>query len=113
MHEASIVQALLDQVAATARAHGATAVRSLELRIGELAGVDPELLGLAYQTFSAGSLCDRASLHLETIPARWSCPACQAEIQRGDVLRCPDCGLPARLVAGGEILLQRIEMEVP
>jgi hypothetical protein len=29
------------------------------------------------------------------------------------VLRCRDCGVPARLIGGDEILLDRIEMEVP
>jgi Zn finger protein HypA/HybF involved in hydrogenase expression len=27
-------------------------------------------------------------------------------------LRCPDCAVPARLAAGDEIVLDRIEMEV-
>jgi Zn finger protein HypA/HybF involved in hydrogenase expression len=30
----------------------------------------------------------------------------------GERLRCPDCGLPAALRAGDEIVLERIEMEV-
>jgi Zn finger protein HypA/HybF involved in hydrogenase expression len=30
----------------------------------------------------------------------------------GDVLTCPDCGSPARLEEGDEIVLDRIEMEV-
>jgi Zn finger protein HypA/HybF involved in hydrogenase expression len=47
------------------------------------------------------------------VAARWQCPACGGEIQVGAALRCPGCGAPARLVAGEEILLERMEMEVP
>jgi hypothetical protein len=35
-------------------------------------------------------------------------------IPKGEVLTCPDCGLPAKLAAGAdEILLETVEMEVP
>jgi Zn finger protein HypA/HybF involved in hydrogenase expression len=34
-------------------------------------------------------------------------------IQRGEVLTCPACELPARLSQGDEIMLDRIELEVP
>ena len=51
MHEYSIVQALLERVAAEARARRATSVHRLTIRIGELSGVEPELLATAYATF--------------------------------------------------------------
>jgi Zn finger protein HypA/HybF involved in hydrogenase expression len=31
----------------------------------------------------------------------------------GAALSCPECAAPARLAAGDEIVLDRIEMEVP
>jgi hypothetical protein len=34
-------------------------------------------------------------------------------IQPGDVLTCQACALPARLAQGDEIMLDRIELEVP
>jgi Zn finger protein HypA/HybF involved in hydrogenase expression len=46
------------------------------------------------------------------IAARWECPQCSREIVRGGVLTCGVCGNPARLAAGDEIMLDRIEMEV-
>ena len=34
-------------------------------------------------------------------------------LDRGQVLRCSACGSPARLAGGDEIMLDRIELEVP
>lgn len=113
MHEYSIVQALLERVAAEARARRATSVHRLTIRIGELSGVEPELLATAYATFRERTICERAELELQTIAARWECPDCGRAIARGERLTCAVCARPARLAAGDEIMLDRIEMEVP
>jgi hydrogenase nickel insertion protein HypA len=113
MHEYSIVQALVDRVDAEARARKATAVHRLSVRIGELSGVDIDLLTTAYETFRERTICERAELDLQFVPARWECPNCGDLIRRGEVLTCPSCAVPARLAQGDEILLDRIEMEVP
>ena len=113
MHEYSIVQALVDRVAAEARAHQATAVHRLSIRIGELSGVEPTLLTTAYETFRERTICEGAALDLQMVAARWECPGCGRVIVRGDLLTCPTCAVPARLAQGDEIILDRIEMEVP
>lgn len=113
MHEYSIVQALVERVDAEARARHATAVHRLSIRVGELSGVEVDLLTTAYETFRERTICERAELAVETVPARWECPACGRVIGRGDLLACRGCAVPARLVQGDEIMLDRIEMEVP
>lgn len=113
MHEYSIVQALIERVDAEARARGASAVRSLSVRIGELSGVEADLLTTAYVTFRERTICQGAGLDVRRIAARWECPACGRSIGRGEVLRCPTCDAPARLAEGDEIMLDRIELEVP
>lgn len=113
MHEYSIVQALLTRAAAEAQARGATAVHRLSIRIGELSGVDPELLTTAYTTFRERTICEHAALDLRVVVARWECPECGRPIDPGDLLTCAACAAPARLTAGDEIMLDRIEMEVP
>lgn len=113
MHEYSIVQALLERVMAEAHVRRATSVHRLTIRIGELSGVEPELLATAYATFRERTICERAELDLQTIAARWECPECGRAIGRGERLTCAVCARPARLAAGDEIMLDRIEMEVP
>jgi len=114
LHEYSLIQSLVTRVEEEARRRGAIAVHALAVRVGELSGVDPELLRTAYETFRAGTVCERASLALTRVPASWSCPRCRRALARGAVLRCPHCDLPAELEPGSDALfLDRIEMEVP
>jgi hydrogenase nickel incorporation protein HypA/HybF len=114
MHEYSLVHALFDQLSAQAAARGATSVRKVTVGMGELAGVDPELFQTAFQTFRGATPFPEVELSLRWVPARWVCPRCAQAFKRGAVLRCQECGgLPARLAAGDELTLERIEMEVP
>lgn len=113
MHEYSIVQALVERVEAEARARAATAVHRVSVRIGELSGVEVDLLVTAYETFRDRTICRHAALDVRRVDARWECPKCARAIKQGDMLRCLTCAVPAELVAGGEITLDQIEMEVP
>ena len=114
MHEYSLVEALITRVEAEARKRQAVRVHALSVRVGELAGVDPELFQTAYDTFRAGTLCAETTLTVTRIPASWSCPKCRAAIPRGEVLRCAACDVPARLDDGADALtLDGIDMEVP
>ena len=113
MHEYSIVQALIARVDAEARARGATAVHRLSISIGELSGVEPALLTTAYETFRERTICEHAELNMQVVEAQWACRDCGREIARGALLTCPSCARPAHLARGDEIMLDRIEMEVP
>ncbi len=113
MHEYSLVQDLFDQVAAQARARGAAAVRKVTVGVGELAGVDPDLFATAFETFRAASPFPEAQLVIHRVEARWVCSKCTRPIARGAVLRCVECDGPGHLETGDELVLERIELEVP
>jgi hydrogenase nickel incorporation protein HypA/HybF len=114
MHEYSIVSALVDQVeVARAGAPPAARVQRVHVAIGELAGVEIELLRTAFLTFRERTVCEAAALEIRAVAAEWRCLGCGRPIERGAILRCPDCGRPARLRCGDEIILERIELEVP
>lgn len=112
MHEYSVVQALLERVDREVAAHGATRVHAVRVRIGELAGIEIELLRTAYDTIRRGTPCEAAPLEITSVDARWECPRCATAIARGEALQCATCGAAARLATGDEIVLDRIEMEV-
>ena len=112
MHEYSIVQALLDLVGAEARKHKATGVRRIRVRVGELSGVEPELLLSAYNLVREHSVCQGADLEIHQVGARWTCPQCATDLPTGQRLQCTACGGPARLAAGDEIILEQVELEV-
>ena len=113
MHEYSIVSSLVERVAHEVALHPGAVARKLHVRIGELAGVEIELLRTAYNTFRPRTACEAADLAIDEVPADWRCSSCARPIANGALLRCPACGRPARLVAGDDIILERIEMEVP
>jgi hydrogenase nickel incorporation protein HypA/HybF len=112
MHEYSIVRALLDRVEAEARSRNAIAVHRLRVRIGELSGVESDLMASAYSLAREGTICESAEMDITRVPVEWGCPSCGQRIPAGAILRCPGCEVPARLITGDEILLEQIEMEV-
>jgi hydrogenase nickel incorporation protein HypA/HybF len=110
MHEYSIIQSLVQSVAAAVPRDGY--VHRIEVKIGELSGVDCELLWTAFEIFREGTICERATMTIDRVAARWDCSNCGLPLLRGAVLRCAMCGEPGYLAAGDEIILQRIEVEV-
>jgi hydrogenase nickel incorporation protein HypA/HybF len=113
MHEYSIVVALLQQVTEQARRRGARHVTRVRVRLGELAGVDPDLLDTAFGTFChTDALYAATKLEIASVPRVWACSGCGLPFEDGARLWCPACDLPARLVSGDEILLDQIEMEI-
>ena len=113
MHEYSLMTALMDRVEAEAASHRAIAVHRVRVLIGELSGVEADLLESAFEIARTGTICARAALDIERVAARWACPTCRRTLAACDRLQCPACGTPAALASGGEILLGQIELEVP
>ncbi len=83
MHEYSLVQAMFDQIGSVMRARGATSVRRVRVRMGQFAGVEPELFRTAYEVFRLNTMCADAPL----------------EIDQG--------------AADDELVLEQVELEVP
>jgi hydrogenase nickel incorporation protein HypA/HybF len=111
MHEYSIVQALVDRIEEEARAHGARSVERVVLRIGDLSGVEVELLQTAYLTFRERTVCEHAPLEIACVPPVWSCRRCGRRVWEDGPLRC-ECGGTPELRQGDEIVLDKLEMEV-
>jgi hydrogenase nickel incorporation protein HypA/HybF len=85
----------------------------VHVRVGELAGLEPELFKTAFETFRETRSCARAELALVAEAAEWRCKTCDAVVPRGEALTCPRCGGDARLARGGDVFLDRLELEVP
>jgi hydrogenase nickel incorporation protein HypA/HybF len=112
MHEVSLVQALFDQADRAIEPHASSAVRRVTVRIGVLAGVESELFRTAFEACKAERGYLEAALDVIDEEAVWDCAACGEPLVQGDRLRCASCGGGARLVAGGALILQRVELEV-
>jgi len=112
MHEVSLVHALFDQVDRAIEPHPRAGVRQLTVRIGELAGLDAELFRTAFDGCKTERGYAAADLEIIAESASWQCESCGTAVAQGGPLRCAACDGCARLSAGGELILQRVELEV-
>lgn len=112
MHELSLMEAVRDQALAAAKAEGASRIATISLRIGSLAGVEPEALRLAHTLVMASTIAAGSELRIEVVIARFFCEPCQQafDAEQGDCL-CPRCGsLSRRLLQGRELKLISLEL---
>lgn len=124
MHELSVAQAIVD----TAVRHaGGRRVTLVSLRLGSMRQVVPESLEFYFGVVSRDTPCEGARLEHEMVSARLLCPDCGLEwdpappplATHGPVeglptlptFRCPDCGTPGEVDAGGELEVESIEVE--
>lgn len=115
MHELSVAQALVEQVEDLARRHGATAVHLIRVRVGPLAGVEPDLLATAFPLAAAGTRAEPARLDLVEAGIRVRCMSCGAEsAARPNKLLCAACGgWQTQVVSGDELILETVELDIP
>lgn len=112
MHELSLMEAVREQVLEQARLHAARRIDVITLRIGSLAGVEPEALRFAFEVVMAGSMAADARLQIERVPAAAFCDRCQGEFALDDGLwECPCCGgLSRQLRRGRELQLASLQL---
>ncbi|USQ86641.1 hydrogenase maturation nickel metallochaperone HypA [Streptomyces phaeoluteigriseus] len=115
MHEMSVALAVVDQVTeAATRAGDVTAVRSVRLQVGELAGVVPEALAFSFELACAGTLLEGAELVTEAVPGRARCTPCAHEWAVGmpPRLTCSGCGgTHTELLTGRELQIVDVHWE--
>ena len=112
MHELSLMEAVRDQALEAALAEGATRITAISLRIGSLAGVEPEALRFAHTVVMAGTIASGAELRIEVVIASFFCESCQQgfDSEQGDCL-CFRCGsFSRRLLQGRELELASLEL---
>ena len=113
MHERSLVRALLRQVAEVAANHPDSHVLSVQVRIGEFAGVEPDLLTSAYDDMVQDTSLRNAVLRMERVPLEASCDACGAQFRVEQYrFQCGQCGSARLTLRGGEeLLLNSVTLE--
>ncbi|MGW4854564.1 hydrogenase maturation nickel metallochaperone HypA/HybF [Streptomyces sp. NPDC004288] len=116
MHEMSLAVAVVDQVETAGRARGHTGVETVELDVGELAGVVADALAFCFELACAGTLVEGAELVTRTVPGTARCAPC-AEVWAVGMppnLLCPGCGAAAgELVSGRELQIRQVRWTDP
>lgn len=114
MHELGIMESALALVEHHAAGHQNQRVSRVVLRIGTLAGVEPEALRFAFDVVSRGTLAEGAVFEIEVVAVVVYCLSCQQEFAGetdGFIFTCPTCGdLCGEILRGRELELSRIEM---
>ncbi len=112
MHELSLMETVRDLALEQAAAHGAGRITAITLRIGALAGVEPEALRFAHEVVWRDTIAEGAELHIEEVPGECWCGVCRALFTAADgVCECPRCGAISRdLRRGRELQLASLEL---
>jgi hydrogenase nickel incorporation protein HypA/HybF len=110
MHEWSVCEALLGEVARIAALRGS--VVKVTVQIGVLAGVNPGHLASAFGVMRRATCAADAALVVESVGAVVRCLSCAAETRvLANCLICAECGsLHTQVIAGEEMNLIRVEM---
>jgi hydrogenase nickel incorporation protein HypA/HybF len=108
MHELSLMEEVRRLALEAIERQGGGRLRALTLRVGTLAGADPEALRFAWEPTSG------ARLTIERVPASALCAPCGRPFACPDGLApCPQCGAySADLRGGRELELASLELEV-
>jgi hydrogenase nickel incorporation protein HypA/HybF len=114
VHELSVCQALLIQVADIVRARCAQAVERITIEVGPLSGTEPELLRNAFLVMRSGSAAG-ATLVITSSAVEICCLDCGANgVVPPNRLICSNCGgWRNRVIAGDSLCLLRVEMRMP
>lgn len=113
MHELSVCLSLLQQVERIAAERHATAVVRIELEVGPLSGVEPDLLRNAWPLAATGTVAEPAELSISSSDLIVECSQCGARSPATpNRLLCDACGdYRTRVVAGEDMTLLRLELE--
>ena len=114
MHELSIAMEILDIVEKEAMKHGASVVRQVNLKVGDLSGVETESLAFSFDAVKGEKALTReTALVIERLPVKIHCTPCK-EVFNGSGHRvvCPQCeGFDTQLLQGEELEIEDIEID--
>ncbi len=115
MHELGIAGYLIEVAEQHLQRAPHGTVRRLLVRIGEMAGVNPDSLDFAFTCLQKGTGVDGARLEVERVPLAVECDACGRRTPVADyVFRCGACGAETvRIVGGREMEFVSIDADDP
>ncbi len=114
MHELSIATDLVNTALKTAKENNAKKVITVTVEAGELAMVNPEQLEFMYDILVEDNSLKGSKLKIETVPAVGECTNCgyRGPIEDRFACACPKCGLTLKIIAGRDICLKNMELEI-
>ena len=113
MHELAVTESILNIASDYAKKAGAARVTDLYLVVGRLSSLVDDSVQFYWDIISQDTICAKAQLHFERIPANILCLDCSNEYVLSDELSaCPKCGsVKIKVVSGEEFSLDSIAIE--
>ena len=113
MHEMSIVTWILQIAEDQARAAGAAVIRTVEVEVGELAGIERDALVFCFDAAKGGTLAAAAELVVHDIPGRGRCPDCGREVAVTTFMAvCGECeGALVEVLQGRELRVRSLTVD--
>ncbi len=108
MHELSIVMSIVETAEEKVKEHHAQTVESIDLIIGDLAGVDSHALDFAWEAAVKNTVLQTAKRKIIHVEARARCIECDCEFQIKELFDvCPLCGEPLlQIIQGKELQIK-------
>jgi len=103
MHEVGLAQSIVDIVREKAGDGSFRVVKTVFLRLGALANVEPEALQFGFECARRGTIAQEATLQIERTPGTARCMGCGKEVTVQTRLdECPVCGSGQLVVMTGD-----------
>jgi hydrogenase nickel incorporation protein HypA/HybF len=108
MHELSIVMSIVETAEEKVKENHATSVESIDLVIGDLAGVNSQALDFAWDSAVKNTVLQTAKKNIIHVPAKAKCLECDCEFEIKELYdSCPLCGEPLlQIVQGKELQIR-------
>lgn len=113
MHEMSIAVELLRELELLVKTNGVNRVTEFTVSAGQLRGVVPEALDMAFASVAEATCAAGAKLNLEFITALAQCRQCNNRFEPGtDYYLCPKCNKAnVQIIEGNDIILKSVVCE--
>jgi hydrogenase nickel incorporation protein HypA/HybF len=127
MHEYSLACEIFENVMAISHANNASVIKSITLKIGRLAHINPDQLLFSFKTLTEGSIAGNAQVNVEFVLPSIECEcgyrgtldditddATDTEASLSEYIarmNCPVCGGITKISGGRELIIQTIEIE--
>ena len=112
MHELPVVEQIIKIAEEHGRKARAHKIERIRIVVGERSGYISESIQMYFDIISKGSLCEGATLEIETVRPKLRCPACGRLFERRPLrFDCPACGTDgAPTDIGREFYIDTIEV---
>ncbi len=113
MHEMSLAMNIVEIATKTAIQNTAKCINTIDVEIGELAGVLVDSLEFCFEAASKNTPAENAALNIISVPGKGRCTSCQKSFKTDTFFPlCPHCdGVSVEILEGKELTIKSINVD--